>query len=82
MYLDKNKYTMITGKIENAIKPLALPVCNKNLYGSEINPICINRELIVPPSANNVKNNIENADAMINIPVNFYLSFPQGLLHY
>lgn len=82
MYLDKNKYTMITGKIENTIKPLALPVCNKNLYGSEINPICINRELIGPPSANNVKNNIENADAMINIPVNFYLSFPQGLLHY
>ena len=82
MYLDKNKYTMITGKIENAIKPLALPVCDKNLYGSEINPICINRELIGSPSANNIKNNIENADAMINIPVNFYLSFPQGLLHY
>ena len=49
----------------NAIKPLALPVCDKNLYGSEINPICINRELIGPPSANNVKNNIENADAII-----------------
>jgi hypothetical protein len=49
----------------SAISPLALPVWDKNLYGSEINPICIKRELIGPASENKVKNNIENADAII-----------------
>ena len=48
-----------------AISPLALPVFAKNLYGSEIIPICIKIELIGPPSENSVKNNMENADAMI-----------------
>ena len=49
----------------NAISPLALPALDKNLYGVSINPICISIELIGPPSENNVKNNMENADAMI-----------------
>ena len=49
----------------SAIRPLALPVWDKNLYGSEINPICIKRELIGPASENSVKNNMENADAII-----------------
>jgi hypothetical protein len=49
----------------NAIRPLALPVFDKNLYGVSIKPICMRSELIGPPSENNVKNNIENADAII-----------------
>ena len=49
----------------NAISPLALPALDKNLYGVSINPICISIELMGPPSENNVKNNMENADAMI-----------------
>ena len=49
----------------SAISPLALPALDKNLYGVSINPICISIELIGPPSENNVKNNMENADAMI-----------------
>ena len=48
-----------------AISPLALPVFARNLYGSEMIPICIKIELIGPPSENSVKNNMENADAMI-----------------
>lgn len=48
-----------------AMSPLVLPTCDRNLYGSEIKPICISRLFIGPPSANNVKNNSENAEAII-----------------
>ena len=49
----------------NAMSPLVLPTCDRNLYGSEMKPICISRLFIGPPSANNVKNNSENAEAII-----------------
>ena len=48
-----------------AIRPLALPVCDKNLYGSEIIPIDMRILLIGPPSEKRVKNSIANAEAMI-----------------
>ena len=46
-------------------RPLAEIVWLKNLYGSEMRPICMSKELIGPESENNVKNNIANADAII-----------------
>ena len=48
-----------------AISPLALPACERNLYGSDMKPICISSEFIGPESENNVKNKSENAEAII-----------------
>ena len=48
-----------------ATKPLTLQIWDMKLYGFAKTPICTKIELIGPLSANNVKNNIAKADAII-----------------
>ena len=55
--------TIYNSFLENYLS--GLTQIGPNLYGSEMIPICIKIELIGPPSENSVKNNMENADAMI-----------------